>query len=125
MAARDEDALICDFAETYHILDYQAIPCRLAAKLAAGLPGGSRIRRSLLNLRVTPEVFLLATCADALRTLVWFQTKDGRKNINRPKSIRAALCGEREKTELRVYRSGADFDAARARILAEIENGAR
>lgn len=125
MTARDEDALICDFAETYHILDYQAIPCRLAATLAAGLPAGSRIRRSFSNLRVTPEVFLLATCADALRTLLWFQSKDGRKNVNRPKSILAALRGEQEKRTYRTFRTGADFDAARARLIREIEEGER
>ena len=125
MAARDEDALICDFAETYRILDYQAIPCRTAATLAAGLPGGSRIRRSLSNLRVTPEVFLLAACADALNLLVWFQSKDGKKNINRPKSIRAALSGEQEKRTYRTFRTGKEFDEARARLIRRIEEGER
>lgn len=125
MTARDEDALICDFAETYHILDYQAIPCRLAATLAAGLPAGSRIRRSLANLRVTPEVFLLAACADALRTMLWFQSKDGKKNRGRPKSMLAALSGEQEKRTYRTFRTGADFDEARARLIRRIEEGER
>lgn len=29
-----EDALICDFAETYHIYDYRSLPLRLVATLA-------------------------------------------------------------------------------------------
>ena len=32
-----EDELVCDFAETYHILDLRALPVPLAATLAWGL----------------------------------------------------------------------------------------
>ena len=42
MAARDEDALVCDMAETYHIFDYRALPLFLAARLACGLREDSR-----------------------------------------------------------------------------------
>ena len=42
MVASDEDALICDFAETYHILDYKALPLKLRATLASGLRDSSR-----------------------------------------------------------------------------------
>lgn len=37
MVAVDEEALICDFAETYNILDWRELPCRTAAILASGL----------------------------------------------------------------------------------------
>ena len=37
MIATDEDALICDFAETYHIYDYRSLDVEYAATLAYGL----------------------------------------------------------------------------------------
>ena len=42
MLAADEDAVICDFAEVYHVLDLRALAPPLAATLAAGLPPDSR-----------------------------------------------------------------------------------
>ena len=47
MLAADRDALICDLAETYHVLDLTALPVPLLATLAAGLRGDSRIRSVL------------------------------------------------------------------------------
>lgn len=46
MAAFDEDALICDFAETYH-LRFDELPKDYAAVLAAGLPYTSRIMTAI------------------------------------------------------------------------------
>lgn len=46
MAALDEDALICDFAETYH-LRFDELPKDYAAVLAAGLPYTSRIMNAI------------------------------------------------------------------------------
>ena len=40
----DEDALICDLAETYHIYDYRSLPVKLVATLSAGLRDDSRIK---------------------------------------------------------------------------------
>ncbi len=43
MLAVDRDALVCDLAETYGILDLYAHPAQLIATLAAGLRENSRI----------------------------------------------------------------------------------
>lgn len=43
MILTDEDALICDLAETYHVLDYRALPLKTAAALASGLRADARI----------------------------------------------------------------------------------
>ncbi len=43
MITTNEDALICDLAETYGLLDYRAHGARLIATLAAGLRPGARI----------------------------------------------------------------------------------
>ena len=102
MIATDEDALICDFAETYHILDYRALPARQAARLACGLRQSSRIMQALSGSPSDLETVLLALIADAARILVWQNTKDGAKGQNQPKSLLGILCGNTHK--------GAGFD---------------
>ncbi len=47
MLAADEDALVCDLAETYGLLDYRAHGARLVATLAVGLRPYARIWRRL------------------------------------------------------------------------------
>lgn len=121
MAARDEDALVCDMAETYHIYDYTAIPCRLAATLAAGLHPESRSMMALAGTTVPTSLYLQAVIADRLGMIFWAQTKDGQKGRNRPESIAAALRGENKKEQLETFCSGAAFEAVRANILKRIE----
>lgn len=104
MIAKDEDALICDFAETYHILDYRALPARQAARLACGLRPSSRIVQALSGAPTDPETVLLALIADAVRILVWQNTEDGHKGRNQPKSLLAILWGSSQ--------TGAGFDSA-------------
>ena len=117
MRAFHEDALICDFAETYHILDYQALPVRLQATLAAGLREGSRTAMILSGSRYPLETLLQATIADAVRYLLWSRTKDAQHNRNRPEPLLPRLIGQNEKKEeMRRFRSGADFDAAWKRM---------
>lgn len=47
MIHADEDALICDLAETYHVLEYRRLPLMTVAALASGLRAGARIYESL------------------------------------------------------------------------------
>ena len=91
MVSLDEEALICDFAETYHVFDWRSLPVRTAATLAIGLGEDSRIMRKLSGVPVTVETLLLATIADALHILVWQNTKDGTKGRNRPALIAEKL----------------------------------
>ncbi len=75
MIAADEDAVICDFAETYHIYNFRSLTLLYAATLAAGFRDDSRIRRKLSNERVSTDTMLNAAAVDALNLLVWMQTK--------------------------------------------------
>lgn len=84
MVGLDEDALTCDFAEVYHVLDWRALPPRTAATLAMGLGPDSRIMRKLSGVQITIHTLLLAAIVDALHILVWQNTKDGAKGQNRP-----------------------------------------
>lgn len=98
MISLDRSALICDLAETYGILDWKAVPAATLALLAVGLRENSRIKMRLSGRNVPVEHLLLAAALDRLSTLVWFQTEDGEKGINRPKSMVAILLGDTQET---------------------------
>lgn len=116
MIAKNESALECDFAETYRIYDYRELPVKRAALFAAGLPADSRIKREISGQKQTLETILLSHIADALRTLVWFQTKDGQKGANRPKSILEELTKDTEE-KYASFASIEAYEAARERIM--------
>lgn len=117
MICEAEPELICDFAETYHIYDYRALPLHYAATLALGLGSDSRVGRKLSSEKVDTNTLLLATIADRLATLIWFQSEDGRRHRNRPKSLVDALRGvEPDSSKPRGFRTKAELDAALARF---------
>ena len=99
MIKMNESALICDFAETYHIYEYRALPARRAALYACGLRANSRIMQQLSGAKAPAETTLLAITADAMRTLVWQNTKDGHSGKNPPKSILRMIIGDENKVE--------------------------
>jgi hypothetical protein len=117
MVATDADALYCDMVETYHILDYRALPARQAARLASGLRPSSRIKMALSGVVVDTETMLLALIADAVRVLAWQNTRDGMEGKNAPKSL-AALLANGGKDEAGVgFDSVEDFEAWRASMI--------
>lgn len=99
MIAEDENALICDFAETYHIYDFRGLPARYAATLAAGLKPDSRIMLKMSGLAAPANTYILATIADAARLQVWLKTKDGRRGKNPPESLLEKIKGINKKDE--------------------------
>lgn len=113
-----ESDLICDLAETYHILNYRALPLRLVAVLACGLREDSRVLMRISGARVQSDVMLMASAVDRLSLLVWFQTKDGQRGRNRPQSLLTTLAGDK-KQSIESFDSAEEFDAARARILSK------
>ena len=103
-----EDELICDFAETYGILDYRALPVKLAASLCMGLRSGSRVRMRLRGATVTLETQILAMVHDWTALAAWLLSSNGQKGTNR---------------DIQAFASGADFEAERERIIRGITNG--
>ena len=116
MIRTDEDALICDFAETYHVFDYRSLPPKLAATLAAGLDESSRIKRAITGRNMSVDTMLRAVIADRLGVLIWLKTKDGQKGRNRPDSFVDLLNGDRE-NETEGFDSPEAFEAERKRII--------
>ena len=117
MISLDEDALICDFAETYHIYDYRALSPTMAGVLACGLRENSRIKMKLTEQVVNMDTLLLATIADRLSILAWQNTEDGIKGRNMPESIVHSLIGKETERSHMVFDTGADFEAYRERLI--------
>ena len=99
----DEEALICDFAETYHIYDYKSLPLRTVGIFACGLRPDSRIGMRISDSKLT---------TDNTRAIAWLNSSDGAKGINRPKSLVEALIGEKKTIEsvIETFETGQDFD---------------
>lgn len=116
MIATDEDALICDLAETYHIFDYKQMPPYKVAIFAIGLNNNSRIKLKMTGSKIPIELTALFGIIDRLDLLMWSKTKDGVKGINRPKSILSGL-NEEDADKISTYASGEDFEKARQKIL--------
>ena len=109
MIAADEDALICDFAETYHVYDYKALPVSYAAALACGLGPDSRIKMVISGIKIPTDVALQAAIIDRLSLLLWMQTEDGAKGRNRPKSLLDELTREKQENQVAAFASGDEF----------------
>lgn len=119
MIKTDEDALVCDLAETYQIYDYKQLPPTKVAVFSYGLRENSRIKMKMSKQNVSLETSLLAYVADKLATLEWFKTEDGQKGKNRPKSLYAILTGKSQNNEdIDTYKTGEDFIKARQRIIS-------
>ena len=115
----DENALICDLAETYHIYDYRQLPPSMVAIFAIGLRDDSRIKMKLSNSKVPPNIMLLAGIIDKLNILIWQNTEDGRKGRNKPKSILDELYDK--ESEISAFASGKEFEAERQRLIRQAE----
>lgn len=114
MINTDEEALICDFAETYHIYDYRSLPLHTVGIFACGLRPDSRIGMRISNSKLTTDQTILALIADNTRVLTWLNSADGAKGVNRPKSLVEALLGEMKPKEsgIETFETGQDFDDA-------------
>lgn len=117
--------MVCDFAETYHIYDWRALPLQYAATLACGLRDTSRIKMALSGQKVDFLTLLTASILDDVQTLVWMNSKDGAKGRNRPESIVQKLIqsAEEETRSDFGFDSAAAFEAARASILGGGHDG--
>lgn len=124
MIKLDEDALICDLAEVYHIFDYKQLPAYRVAVFSLGLSDSSRIKLKLTDRTVDFETMLLAGIFDKVSMLFWSKTKDAEKNKNRPTSVVEMLNGKQEnQSKVVSFESGKDFEANRQRILDRAKGG--
>lgn len=119
MVRSDEDALICDLAETYHIYDYRQLPATRVAVLACGLRDDSRIKMKLGGMKLPMETMLHAMIVDELRIIAWQRTKDAEKGRNAPKSLLNSLLEADKPKETMGFNTPDDFRAWRESMLKE------
>ncbi len=112
-------------AQYYHVLDFEGLPVNTLAALVAGLPEHSRTKARISGRsgRSLTEL-LLATISDSLNMLIWMQSEDGARGINRPDSIFEQLTGNSSSNEIESFDTPEEFMAERAKILARKEENA-
>ena len=124
MYALDKDALVCDFAETYHVLDMWTLPVPLRAVLASGLREDSRIMMKMGGVSYIPAYISAAKAADELAMLMYSFTEDAAKGRNRPELLSDFIVDRKEpKPTNQGYDSGEDFLAAWEKITKGGTNG--
>ena len=117
MIEDDENSLICDFLETYHILDYRSLPVKLVATLAAGLRDNSRISMNTTEAKASTTNTILAIIADRLGAIISILS---RQKVPLPSIFDALYKLEPKKTNNVVsFSSGEDFDAMWKKINEE------
>lgn len=119
MLSTDEDALICDLAQTYGIFEYRDLPVRKVAILACGLPKNARIVMRMTDNRTTYEELMTAMCFDRLNWLCWAKSKDGQKGRNKPESIAQKLMEKPKEITHKVegFKTSDDFLAWRSKFV--------
>lgn len=115
MIKLDEDALICDLAETYRIYDYRSLPVKLVATLSAGLRDNSRIKLKAAGFPVSFETVILAAVADNLTLLRAGFSKDKQQ---KPYLFTEMIQGETRK-KIKGFKTSQEFEAALRRIRGE------
>lgn len=119
MLESDEEAVICDLAEYYHIYNYKDMPPETVAIFCKGLSEDSRIKLKMSKQKVKLDTMLLASIVDRLTLLVWSKTKDGQKGRNQPKSIVDRLIKPIKQKEEVAFSTSEEFEEVRNRILRE------
>lgn len=99
------------------MLNWRALPLRLAATLAAGLPENSRSMLQHTGQTAPLDTRLLAYAADTLKLLEW--RLFGKEGSRPPPSVLARLLGVPEAEpggDVQSYDSPDDFEAALAAL---------
>lgn len=122
MVNEEEEALICDLAETYQIYDMRELSPLKVAVFSCGLREDSRIKKKLAGVELDINTLLLTVCADSLQFLAWCKTDNARKNINRPQSLLELLTKTEKKSDIVGFASAEEFEKHRQAIIERINN---
>ncbi len=127
MLRTDEDALLCDFAETYNIYDLGSLPVKTVAALAFGLREDSRIKMIMAGLKVPVNQMLLAHIADSANFIKWTKTEAAVNNPSDPPdrllNVIMGVPQAGDSKNCKGFKTIADFEAARAKIIRGKKHG--
>lgn len=114
MLGVDRDAVICDLAETYNVLDYRSLPIMTLATLCAGLHDDSRIKMQLMEMHRIAPSFAYVRMADTLTMILHVLAGDKSK----PKLYQDIMTGKPIKKKTTGFSSIEEFENARQRFLS-------
>ena len=118
MLAEGRDELICDMAETYHVLNMKAHPPFLIATLAAGLRPDARIVMKLTGRKLPDEDGIITLIYDRLNWLCWTWTIAAEHKKNMPESLYEARTGTlKTKQKASGFSTPEEFERKRKEIL--------
>ena len=117
MIATDEDSLICDLAQYYHVFDYRSMTVEFVVTLSAGLPEDSRIMRKLSKRNISKSELMLAAIYDDLNAYLYSMTSNAKHGINRPASIVDRWLNITDQQENMAFDSVNSYEKAKHRIL--------
>lgn len=107
----DEDALVADFAEYYHVYDWTTLPIKTAATLAAQLRPSSRSYMHREGVHVNTTNALLADIYDELQVLIC--SRPYLKKKIKPNFIAEELInGPKKKDDIKAFKNEDDFKKA-------------
>lgn len=112
----DRDALICDLAETYHVLDYRTVPVGTLATLCAGLHDDSRIKLKIMNLHRIAPAFVGVRIADTLTMILHCLAGSKKK----PKLYQEIMSEKQEKKKAAGFATIEEFEEAMKRITKNV-----
>ena len=116
MWCTDQDAVICDIAETYHVLDYRSIPVDLLATLCAGLHDDSRIKMKMMGMRKIAPSFALTHAADTLTVILHALVGSKKK----PKLYEDIMADKQSNQKTTGFSSIEEFEKARQRFIKDV-----
>lgn len=116
MLSVDRDAVVCDLAETYHVLDYRSLPVTTLATLCAGLHDDSRIKMKLMDMqRIAPSITYVHM-ADTLTMILHALIGDK----NKPTLYQDIMTGKQTKKKSTGFSSIEEFEEARKRFINNV-----
>lgn len=114
MIKTDEEALICDLAETYQIYDYKILPLRTVSTLACGLRENSRIKLKVGGIKNIPPIILVnALIADILNNILHALSGDKRQ----VESLVDMILGIEKQGQIKSYMTPEEWNEKKKKII--------
>lgn len=118
MLSLDREAVICDFAEAYHIYTFKGLSARYIATLAIGLRENSRIKLKMIGVKnCIPSIILNALLIDSVRDIRYMLAKYLSLETERGESIVDLIYGNEQSAKKTGYSSVQEFEEAREKII--------
>lgn len=118
-----KDALICDFAQYYHIYDIFALDLKTAATLACGLPAESRTVMQITGQKFSMADTLMIAMLDTLRSIEYsYVSVHSKRKVQKPQPL-SQMLNQKDDNDIAIFNSAEEFEAERNRLLRGNRNG--